>query len=82
MTDLRDRADSDGKDKSMTTITTEALENITTIEDASNARWLAAKLVLARVRAKEAPSEEALERIRARVFGIGAPRKRERRIAA
>jgi hypothetical protein len=81
VTDLRDLADSDGKETSMTT-TTETLDNVSTIEDASNARWLAAKLILARARAKETPSAEALDRIRARVFGPEAVRKKERRIAA
>ena len=81
MTDLRDLADSEGKDMSMTT-TAAAPENVTTIQDASNAHWLAAKLALARARAKEAPTEEAVERIRTRVFGTGATRKKERRIAA
>lgn len=47
---------------------------ITNIEDASTARWLAKTLAPARNRVQAEPSEEAIERIRARVFGA-APRK-------
>ena len=57
-------------------------ENVTTFEDASNSRWLAVKLAAARASVKAAPTEDAVERIRARVFGEGAARKKQRSIAA
>jgi hypothetical protein len=52
------------------------------IEAASNARWLSARLAPARARLKEAPTAEAVDRIRARVFGEPAEKKTHRSIAA
>jgi hypothetical protein len=39
------------------------------IQDASTARWLARALEPARARVLAEPGEEAIERIRARIFG-------------
>jgi hypothetical protein len=61
-------------------MTTEAAAAITSIEDASTARWLARALAPARNRVQAEPSDEAIQRIRARVFGE-APKK-ERTLAA
>jgi hypothetical protein len=58
----------------VTTMTDETPAAITNIEDASTARWLAKTLAPARARVQAEPSEQALDRIRARVFGE-APRK-------
>jgi hypothetical protein len=55
-------------------MTTETAAAITSIEDASTARWLTQTLAPARDRVQAEPSDEALERIRARVFGE-APKK-------
>jgi hypothetical protein len=52
----------------------EATANITSIEDAATVRWLARVLAPARNRLAGEPSDEALERVRARVFGE-QPRK-------
>ncbi len=49
--------------------TTETPAAITSIEDASAARWLASALEPARARGATEPTDEAIERIRARVFG-------------
>ncbi|HZP57095.1 MAG TPA: hypothetical protein VFC53_06020 [Dehalococcoidia bacterium] len=54
---------------------------IPTIEDAATTRWLAQTLQGARERSREAPSLEAIDRMRARIFGEGA-RKKERQILA
>jgi len=56
--------------------------NINEIEDASTARWLSGALAPAQRRAKDGPTAEAIDRIRARVFGDAAPRKARRSIAA
>jgi hypothetical protein len=55
---------------------------ITDIEDAATVRWLANTLAPARAEARRLPSEEALDRIRTRVFGDTATRKHRQRIAA
>jgi hypothetical protein len=52
------------------------------IETASNARWLSRALAPARARSKEAPTAEAVDRIRARVFGETAQKRDHRSIAA
>ena len=52
------------------------------IETASTARWLSRALSRARARAKDGPSAEAVDRIRARVFGEQAEKKTQRSIAA
>jgi len=55
---------------------------IHSIETASAARWLANALAPARARAKQAPTEDAIDRIRTRVLGETGAKKRERSIAA
>ena len=55
-------------------MTTEAPAPISSIQDASTARWLARALEPARARVLAAPTDDALERIRARIFGE-RPRK-------
>ncbi len=55
-------------------MTDETPAAITNIEDAATARWLAVTLAPARALVQAEPSEQALDRIRARVFG-DAPRK-------
>jgi hypothetical protein len=57
-----------------TTMTDETPTAITNIEDAATARWLARTLAPTRALVQAGPSDEALGRIRARVFGE-APRK-------
>jgi hypothetical protein len=49
---------------------------------ASTARWLSEALLPMRERVAAEPSDEAVERIRARVFGETHTRKRARRLAA
>ena len=66
----------------VTNMTTRTASKITDIEDAANVRWLAKKLEPARAQVQSAPTEEAVNRIRARVFGDAAPRKVSRSIAA
>jgi hypothetical protein len=61
---------------------TETAANVTTIEDATAARWLAKTLAPARADVAAGPSAEAVDRIRARVFGEAAPRRAARKIAA
>lgn len=56
--------------------------NVTTIEEATTARWLADMLEPARGDLKSIPTAEAVDRIRARVLGIEAPRTAQRSIAA
>lgn len=56
--------------------------NVTDIEEAAAARWLADTLDDARADVKRVPTAEAVGRIRARVLGGTAPRKSERSIAA
>lgn len=56
--------------------------SITSIETATTARWLSRALAPARYRSKEAPTAEAVDRIRARVFGETATKKADRSIAA
>lgn len=53
---------------------------ITDIRDAALARWLLQTLEPARDRVQDAPSEEAIERMRARVFG--APVRQSKTLAA
>jgi hypothetical protein len=55
-------------------MTTEAPAAITSIEDAATVRWLARVLGPARSRVAAEPTDEALERMRLRIFG-DAPRK-------
>jgi hypothetical protein len=55
-------------------MTTEAPASISSIEDAAMARWLTRTLAPTRARVLGEPSEEAIERIRARLFGE-APKK-------
>jgi hypothetical protein len=61
-------------------MTTETAAPITSIQDASTARWLARALEPARTRVLAAPSQAAIERIRARVFG--EPLRKARTLAA
>jgi len=63
----------------MTTETKPA--TVTSIETASTARWLTRALERARADARKAPTEDAVDRIRLRVFGEGA-KKAQRTIAA
>jgi hypothetical protein len=65
-----------------TTKTATTTATVHSIEAATTARWLASALAPARARAKQAPSEDAVDRIRMRVFGEPAAKKRERSIAA
>jgi hypothetical protein len=58
----------------------EATATISNFEDAATVRWLARVLAPVRNRLASEPSDEALARMRARVFG-DAPRK-ARRLAA
>lgn len=51
-------------------------------EDATTARWLTATLAPAKRRTKEGPTTEAVDRIRARVFGDAAETRTRRSIAA
>lgn len=51
---------------------------VTSMEDASNARWLAKTLAPARAHMAGVPSAEVIDRIRERVMGESAPRKRTR----
>jgi hypothetical protein len=62
--------------------TTITHEKISDIEDAANARWLAARLTAARARSQDVPTLEAVDRMRAAIFGEDAPRRKERSIAA
>ena len=57
-----------------------ATANITDIQDAATARWLVTKLALARSRAESAPTAEAVERMRQRIFG--APARKSKTLAA
>lgn len=63
-------------------MTTKTPANVTDIEDATTARWLAGTLNDARASVKGVPTADAVDRIRARVLGEAAPRKTERSIAA
>jgi hypothetical protein len=56
--------------------------NISDIDDAATVRWLRAKLEPARNHVGAAPTTEAVDRIRARIFGEAAPRRHHRSIAA
>lgn len=64
----------------MTTTTKPA--NISDMQDAAVARWLSETLEPARARVRQTPTASAVARIRERLFGEGAARKKERRIAA
>jgi len=66
----------------VTNMTTSTVAKITDIEDAANVRWLAKMLEPARTRVRATPTDEAVDRIRARVFGDAAPRKVSPSIAA
>lgn len=61
---------------------TKPAAKITDIEDAATAKWLAKTLEPARAEAGARPDVDAVERIRARVFGDALPRKASRSIAA
>jgi hypothetical protein len=63
-------------------MTTKTPANVTTIAEATTARWLAETLAQARVDVKSVPTAEAVDRIRARVLGERAPRKVRQSIAA
>lgn len=56
--------------------------NISDFDDAAASRWLRLKLESARRTVAKAPTAEAVDRIRARVFGDAVPRRRHRSIAA
>ncbi|MBF6599616.1 MAG: hypothetical protein IVW36_03790 [Dehalococcoidia bacterium] len=51
---------------------------ITDIEDAAAVRWLALALARARAEARRTPDDDAIDRIRAAVFGVERPKQRER----
>jgi hypothetical protein len=53
---------------------------ITDIQDAATARWLTTTLAPARSRSQAAPSAEAVERMRLRIFG--APARKSKTLAA
>ncbi len=55
---------------------------ITDIEDTATVRWLANTLAPARVEARHEPTEDAVDRMRARIFGVAARPKHRQRIAA
>ncbi len=61
---------------------TKTPENLTNIEEATTARWLAKMLAQARIDVEDVPTAEAVDRIRARVLGAGTEQKAERSIAA
>ena len=61
---------------------TETAAKITPIEDVTLARWLSKTLAPARAEAAAGPSDEAVARIRTRVFGEASPRQPAREIAA
>ncbi len=63
------------------TMTTKTAENPTSFEEAAAARWLATTLAQARIDTKNVPSADAVDRIRARVFGP-EPAQKARSIAA
>ena len=79
MTDLRVPAESESEDVKMTAKTP---ANVTNIEQATTARWLAETLEHARADVTSVPTAEAVDRIRAQVLGVAASRKAERSIAA
>jgi hypothetical protein len=57
---------------------TSASDDITTIEPAATEQWLSEALAAARARIKDAPSSEAVARVRARVLTEAAPPRRTR----
>jgi hypothetical protein len=65
-----------------TNMMTRSDSNITDFDDAATVRWLRARLEPARVRTAATPAAEAVDRIRARVFGEATPRRGHRSIAA
>jgi len=50
--------------------------NISDFDDAAAARWLRLKLEPARRTVRKTPTAEAVDRIRARVFGVAVRRRR------
>ena len=62
--------------------TTTAPTQINSVEDAETSAWLAQTLEPARARLREAPTADAIDRIRARLFGEPERRKKDRSIAA
>ena len=56
--------------------------NISDFDDAATTRWLRLKLEPARRNVAAGPTAEAVDRIRARVFGDATPRRGHRPIAA
>jgi len=63
-------------------MTTKTPANVSTMEEAASARWLAATLEHARIDMQRVPTAEAVDRIREQVLGVAASRKAERSIAA
>ena len=63
-------------------MTTKTPAIITNIEDATTSKWLSQTLANARDRLQQCPTDEAVDRIRMRVFGVASPRKQQRFIAA
>lgn len=63
-------------------MTTRTPANITTFEEATASRWLAATLEQARIDVHNVPTAEAVDRIRERVLGEPTPQKTQRSIAA
>ena len=66
----------------MTTDTQATTTNISEFEDATTARWLKDTLEPARRQVQAVPTAEAVDRMRERVFGEGAPRRKQGKIAA
>jgi hypothetical protein len=55
---------------------------ITDIEDAATVRWLARTLAQARAAMRHEPTEDAVERMRARIFGETSRKPHRQRAAA
>lgn len=66
----------------MTTDTQATTTNISEFEDATTARWLKDTLEPARRQVQAVPTAEAVDRMRERVFGEGAARRKQGKIAA
>jgi hypothetical protein len=64
------------------TMTEKTPATVTDIESASTARWLRRALAPARARVAAGPTEDAVERMRAQIFGEDTPKKRARTLAA
>lgn len=63
-------------------MTAKAPANVSRLEEATAAHWLAATLEQARLDVKSVPTAEAVDRIRERILGEPGARKAQRSIAA